>query len=140
MPGHLTRRQTALLLISTAWVAHGVTILHQPGHLDADEAIIFELWPLWLRIGIWLVCGLAGLLLAVSRRARAESWGWALAVIPPAVRVVAYLWSFVMWAIPGAPGGEWASAAYATYWVAVLLLTYWVARWPESGAAPKEVA
>ena len=138
MPRHLTRRQTALLLISIAWLAHGVTIWHQPGYLDADEAIIFELWPLWLRIGIWLVCGLGGALLAVSRRARAEPWGWALAVIFPAVRVVSYAWSFAMWVIPGAPGGEWVSAAYAAYWVAMLLLAYGVARWPEPGVAPKE--
>ena len=136
----MTRRRTALLLISVAWVCHGVTILHQPGHLDADEAIIFELWPLWLRISIWLVCGLAGVLLAVSRRARAESWGWALAVIPPAQRVVAYLWSLAMWVIPGAPGGEWVSVFYAVYWTAILALIYRLARWPELDAAPKEAA
>ena len=136
----MTRRRTALLLISVAWVAQGITIWHQPGHLDADEAIIFELWPLWLRIGIWLVCGLAGALLAVSRRARAESWGWALAVIPPAQRVVAYLWSLAMWVIPGAPGGEWVSIFYAIYWTAILALIYRLARWPELGAAPKEAA
>ena len=47
----MTRRRTALLLISVAWVCHGVTILHQPGWQDADEAILFEMWPLWLRIG-----------------------------------------------------------------------------------------
>ena len=134
----MTRRHTALLLISVAWVCHGVTLLHQPGHLDADEAIVFELWPLWLRISIWLVCGLGGVLLAVSRRARAEPWGWALAVIPPAVRVVAYLWSLVMWVIPGAPGGEWVSAFYVVHWAAILAVIYRLARWPELGAAPKE--
>lgn len=136
----MTRRRTALLLISVAWVCHGVTILHQPGWRDPGEAILFEMWPLWLRIGIWLVCGLAGIVLAASANHRAEALGFALAVIPPTLRVVSYGWSVLMWVIPGAPGGEWASAAYATYWVAVLLLAYWVARWPEPGAAPKGAA
>ena len=129
----MTHRRTALLLISVAWVAHGVTILHQPGWRDADEAILFELWPLSVRIGIWLVCGLAGIILAAAANHRAEALGFALAVIPPTLRVVSYGWSVLMWAIPGAPGGEWASAFYGVYWLAILALIYRLSRWPEPG-------
>ena len=129
----MTRRRTALLLISVAWVCHGVTILHQPGWRDADEAICFEMWPLPVRIGIWLVCGLAGIILAAAANHRAEALGFALAVIPPTLRVVSYGWSVLMWAIPGAPGGEWASVFYGVYWSAILALIYRLARWPEPG-------
>ena len=127
----MTRRQTALLLVSIAWLANGITIWHQPGYRDLDEAIIFEVWPLWVRIGIWLVCGLAGVLLALARRPRAESLGWALAVVPPLIRLVGYGWSVAAWIIPGAPGGEPAALAYGAYWSALLVLVWWLARWPE---------
>lgn len=129
----MTRRRPALLLISVAWVCHGVTILHQPGWRDPGEAILFELWPLWLRIGIWLVCGLAGIILAAAVNPRAEALGFAFAVIPPTLRVVSYGWSVLMWVIPGAPGGEWASVFYGAYWSAILALIYRLARWPEPG-------
>ena len=129
----MTHRRTALLLISVAWVCHGVTILHQPGWRIPDEAICFETWPLSVRIGIWLACGLAGTILAAAANPRAEALGFALAVIPPTLRVVSYGWSVLMWAIPGAPGGEWASAFYAIYWSAILVLIYRLSRWPEPG-------
>ena len=127
----MTRRQTALLLISIAWLAHGITIWHQPGYRDLDEAIIFELWPLALRIGIWLVCGTAGIILAITRRPHAESLGFALAVVPPLIRLIGYVWSVAAWIIPGEPCGAPAALAYGAYWSALLVLVWWLARWPE---------
>ena len=128
-----TRRRQALTLLALAWIAHGITILHQPGWRNTDEAIIYEMWPAGLRIGIWAGCGLVALVLSrvSARDSRLQAVAWALLTIPPTIRVVAHLWSALMWIIPGAPGGEPVAIAYAVWWAAICTLVAMLARWPE---------
>lgn len=138
----LPRRRLALYLIGAAWISHGFTIMHNPGPRVMDQAIIYENWPLQLRVLIWVLAGVLALGLAANGTARAQALGWALAIVPPTIRVVSYLWSVLMWLIPGAPGGEPLSLAYVGFWGSLVGIVWLVSRWAEptpQPAAPEDV-
>ena len=127
----MTTRGTALALLGLMWIGRGLVIAHDPGTPNPDEAILHMRLDVVLRIGLWVGTGIIALAVCWSRHWVTQLIGWAAVVIMPAERAISYLWSLLMWVIPGAPGGTPWAPAYALWWVANVVLLLVMARWTE---------
>lgn len=128
----LGRRGAVLLALGVAWVARGITILHDPGVHIPDHAIIHNLLPPAFRMALWVTTGLVAV--ATAWHVRTQWAGWAALILLPAERIGSHAWSAAMWAIPG-PTGTPYSAAYAAYWSALVVVILALSRWREDSEA-----
>ena len=136
IPATLGRRGAVLLALGIAWVARGVTILHDPGLHVPDHAIIHNLLPPAFRLTLWVSTGVVAVATAWCNRA--QGVGWAALILLPAERIGSHAWSVAMWAVPGPPTGTPYSIAYAVYWLAlivVILAILAISRWREDSEA-----
>lgn len=134
----MTRRRRALVLIGILHAAMAVNLLTRPAMpADPAAAILHEmLLPIWVRVALW--AGVAAACIVIGLVGRGERLGWVLAVAMPAERAMSYLWSGLMWIVPGWPPGALSSWATATVWLVIGLLVRHIASWPEP--EPREVA
>ncbi|MET9470155.1 hypothetical protein ABZY44_36260 [Streptomyces sp. NPDC006544] len=113
---HLGWRGLALAGVGACWIWYGVglVVTARPGVVAAAAPVIrlmcVQGWG-----GVWIACGLAGVLTAALRPGR-DLVGFAGMFLPPAVWGLAFLGS----AATGAYGTAWASAPL--YLAAVLLI------------------
>lgn len=129
----LTRRQAAMLLIAAAWLSRGIVYAIE-GHrtiIAQDEQLLFTLWPDWVTAATWTGGALIATVVVLSRRPRWEHVGWAALTIAPSLRAASYLWSFLMWAIPGLPHGSRESIWWGIYWAAQVAIVSMIASWPK---------
>lgn len=124
------RRRLILALVGVVHLAMALQLSSGPiRSIDPGVAILHEMLPLPLRIGMWLSLGLACLGLAVHDRT--EWIGWAAAMVMPIERAASYAWSGLMWLIPGWPPGAVASWGVSLLWLAISGVLYVVATWEE---------
>lgn len=118
------------MILGVMWVMFGLAILGSSGlEYSIDEAVLFVFIPREARATLWIVSGLLGA--ASSIRAIPEWIGFMSLVVMPMQRVVAYLWSFLMWVIPGLPGGSLVSLWEGIGWASFTFLVAWIASWHE---------
>lgn len=129
----LTNRQGALLILALAYVGQSTMMFHNPGLLIHDQAILYEWWPLWVRLGLWIIPALLMAVTAVSHNVMHQVVGWQAAIIPVLVHLASHLWSLLMWIIPGAPGGSLLSVSYITWWSAIGGLVLFLSRMDDDG-------
>lgn len=94
--------------------------------LDPDRAILFEGWPIHLRVGLWLASALVVALGAANPRW--ETVAFAAAVVMPIERSIGHLWSWGHHLIPGTPPGDPLGWGPALLWLSIAALTIQIAR------------
>ena len=120
-------QRTFLTVIGTAWLCRAAQVWFAPELSHPSWAILHDMIPLQLRIALWTGTGLAAL--ACGRWGRAPL-GLALAIIMPVERCISYLWSSLMFALPGDPPGHLASLAWCGWWASLATAIALVACWP----------
>ena len=126
----LGRRGLVLAFLSIMWIMQGLIIHTSPGNRLAEQAILFEvLLDPRIRIAVWMVTGVLGLVCAFS--VKTQWLGWSVMCIAPIERTISYLWSFAMWAVPDAPPGKLDSIVLAVYWACWTIIIGLLASWSE---------
>lgn len=93
-PGGLARRLgyrgLALTMFGAMFAVIGVGVLGNPVR---DAQLLHTLLPIWVRVGLWTVAGLSGVVTAW--RARWQPLGFAALTIPPAERALSFTWAMI---------------------------------------------
>lgn len=100
---------------------------------DEDSAVFFSLWPPAARVGVWLVAGLIALV--ATTRPGWRDVGFMAIGFAFGQRLSGHLWSWLMWAVPGAPGGDMYAIAWVAWWALLLWILWLMARWVEDRGA-----
>ena len=116
----LGSRRSAALLLAAAWAGYALIIL-VPEHV---------------RQVLWLVAAVAAITGALWRRG--EPLAWIAASAPPYLYAASHLGSWLMFVIPGTPGGTEQAGGYAIFWAALAGLTTLLSRWAEDSPARLE--
>lgn len=123
------RQSVALLMVAMIHVGRGLRLM-----LDTDPpyspetAVLHDLLPHGWHAAAWLVVGALLVALALTKARR----GWWLAILLPTLTTISYLWSVVMWAVPGPPPGSPSALGQVIIWAAIVGWIYVTAGWPES--------
>ena len=125
-----------LLLFSIVWIVVGWSITL--GDPDPEHMIPIEYLGTKFRVGLWYGCALIATIVAFRRnggsRERGDSFGFAVLMIPPALRAISY---WVAWAqgLLGL-GGHIALWPEAVVWSVICIIVYRLARRPEMPRRP----
>lgn len=123
------RRGAVLALVGAMQLLFGVIlVLHSPAP-NPNDAVLFEYLPIMARSSLWVSYGVVALV--CSMRREWQKWGWAAAVLMPAQRAIAYLWSAVMWVVPGPPPGRLGSVLESLVWAMVTVTLVLASSWLE---------
>ena len=98
------RNRAVLSLLGLMSMARG-GIVHADRIDDADipaRAVLYEVWPVDLRVWLWLALGLTAVILAWTPWRR---YGWIAVVVMPAQRLLSHAWSLWHYLAPGWPPG-----------------------------------
>ena len=117
-----------LIVIGFLYISRGVQIWIAPEETVPSWALLHQMLPSGLHVGLWMVTGLISLIAGLKGKTPS---GFFVIMIMPAECVVSYAWSFVMYLIPGEPQGHLGSLAWFVWWVYFLLVLNLVAAWPE---------
>lgn len=117
-PGY---RPTALVLFSCIWFSVGLGLMTRPAQVEAEHPLPLEYLPLWLRVALWWLPALAGLVNAFWPPGQ-DKWGWAFLSIPATFRVFSYSVAAMF---------GWLDATYAASWAVIIGILTLIAFWPE---------
>jgi hypothetical protein len=117
--GRLGYPGLVLLVFGWFWFLIGVGVYVRP---DYSPQLIHTHLPVWIRVTLWLVCGVGGMILAWSRRLHPVGFG--LLVLPPAERSFSYSFAFFH-----GPSLVWLVAA--SVWCSMTFAVLLFASWPE---------
>ena len=134
MQDRLGKRGVSLFLFGVMWVALGVETVDSHYSYYPEEAVLFTFLPIWLRLGMWTVTGLIAIWASTASWKNAQAVGFAVLVIMPVQRVAGYLWSFLMWAIPGDAMGSFLSLWSSAKWACLAILVAVIGSWHETAA------
>ena len=128
------RRGAVLALVGAMQLLFGVMlVLHAPIP-NPNDAVLFEYLPVMARSALWMSFGAVALI--CSTRREWQKWGWAATVLMPAQRAIAYLWSAVMWVVPGPPPGRLGSVLESLVWTMTTVTLVLVSSWLEDSPKP----
>ena len=113
----VTPRRWALLWVALGHVGMAAWVSDPRLTVDPDRAILWEGWPIGLRVALWLIA--ATIVLAGALRPRWESVAFAAAMVMPIERAAGYLWSWVHHLLPGAPPGDQLGWGPALVWASI---------------------
>lgn len=130
----MTFRCKTLRLLGLLWVIMGLTVLFAGSPIDPGNAILYEVWPVHLRVFMWIATGVPAII--ASYRCRGTMTGFALLLVMPVERASALIWSQIQWIIPGPPPGT-IGIAGAILWLLIGALIWNLSRWPDSKVATK---
>ena len=117
----LTTKSQMLLLMGFVWCLIGYGVLE---NVAVQLPGVFHIpIPAPIRGALWIGPGLFAIYAALSRRGKSVALG--LLQIMPVVRISSYLWAWLMWLIPGEPGG-YASGWYQAAFHSVLVMAVWI--------------
>ena len=122
----VTPRRWALLWVALGHVGVAAWVSDPRLTVDPDRAILWEGWPIGLRVALWLIA--ATIVLAGALRPRWESIAFAAAMVMPIERAAGYLWSWVHHLLPGAPPGDQLGWGPALVWASSAALIALVGR------------
>ena len=122
----ITPRRWALLWVALGHVGMAAWVSDPRLTVDPDRAILWEGWPIGLRVALWLIA--ATIVLAGALRPRWESIAFAAAMVMPIERAAGYLWSWVHHLLPGAPPGDQFGWGPALVWASIAALIALVGR------------
>ena len=122
----VTPRRWALLWVALGHVGMAAWVSDPRLTVDPDRAILWEGWPIGLRVALWLIA--ATIVLAGALRPRWESIAFAAAMVMPIERAAGYLWSWVHHLLPGAPPGDQLGWGPALVWACIAALIALVGR------------
>ena len=122
----ITPRRWALLWVALGHVGMAAWVSDPRLTVDPDRAILWEGWPIGLRVALWLIA--ATIVLAGALRPRWESIAFAAAMVMPIERAAGYLWSWVHHLLPGAPPGDQLGWGPALVWASIAALIALVGR------------
>ena len=121
------RNALALALLGVGAIGQGLAVWLESSVIpNPDHAIVYEMWPIWLRLSLWFGCGAAALLLAFTPM---RPLGWIAALVMPMERSMSHGWSLAMWLIPGHPPGVETAGPQFIFWTAIALLIYIMSGW-----------
>ena len=119
-------RRWALLWVALGHVGMAAWVSDPRLTVDPDRAILWEGWPIGLRVALWLIA--ATIVLAGALRPRWESIAFAAAMVMPIERAAGYLWSWIHHLLPGAPPGDQLGWGPALVWASIAALIALVGR------------
>ena len=119
-------RRWALLWIAAGHIGMAAWVSDPRIAANPDRAILWEGWPIGLRVTLWLIA--ATIALAGACWSRWESIAFAAAMVMPIERAAGYLWSWVHHLLPGAPPGDQLSWGPALVWASTAALIALVGR------------
>ena len=122
----ITPRRWALLWVALGHVGMAAWVSDPRLTVDPDRAILWEGWPIGLRVALWLIA--ATIVLAGALRPRWESIAFAAAMVMPIERAAGYLWSWIHHLLPGAPPGDQLGWGPALVWASIAALIALVGR------------
>lgn len=134
MQERLGKRGVSLFLLGVMWVSLGVETMDSHLNSSIEEAVLFTYLPIWLRLGLWVLTGLVAVWASTANWKNAQAVGFAVLVVMPIQRVIGYLWSFMMWAIPGDAAGSFLSLWSAAKWACLAVLVAVIGSWHETVA------
>lgn len=124
----MSRHCRVILVLASMWLARAGQIWAAPERTLPEWSLLHNLVPVWLRVGLWAVTALAAIILAMRGRHRGA---YVALSLMPAERAFSYVWSALMWVIPGHPVGYGPSVLWATWWAGTTVLLVIVAGWPD---------
>ena len=119
-------RRWALLWIAAGHVGMAAWVSYPRLTVDPARAILWEGWPIGLRVTLWLIA--ATIVLAGALRPRWESIAFGAAMVMPIERAAGYLWSWIHHLLPGAPPGDQLGWGPALVWASIAALIALVGR------------
>ena len=119
-------RRWALLWIAAGHIGMAAWVSDPRITVNPDRAILWEGWPIGLRVTLWLVA--AAIVLVGALRPRWESIAFGAAMVMPIERSAGYLWSWVHHLLPGAPPGDQLGWGPALVWACIAALIALVGR------------
>ena len=122
----ITPRRWALLWVALGHVGMAAWASDPRIAVNPDRAILWEGWPIGIRVTLWLIA--ATIVLAGALRPRWESVAFAAAMVMPIERAAGHLWSWVHHLLPGAPPGDPLGWGPALVWLSVAALIALVGR------------
>ena len=128
------RRSGALITIGGLFVLMGMIVLTEKSPINLGETILYEPFPLWLRVSGWVASGLVAVLCAF--RVRWQDWGYRALFLMPAERLFSHSWAGWHSVWPGGlPGQGWAALWAVCLWAGIVWHLYRLAGWSEDVVA-----
>lgn len=118
-------RAEHMLLAGAIWCLFGVRSLTLPPP-DQVPSVIHLLIPPMTTGALWIVTGLAAMLLAPFRRG--SDWGLLLLIVQPGLRMFSYAYAWIAELIPGPPPGDPQGWYLASLYLAMVLWTRLISR------------
>ena len=122
----ITPRRWALLWIAAGHVGMAAWVSDPRITVNPDRAILWEGWPVGLRVALWLIA--ATIVLAGALRPRWEPIAFGAAMVMPIERAAGHLWSWAHHLLPGAPPGDQLGWGPALVWASIAALIALVGR------------
>jgi hypothetical protein len=116
-------RGIALTLFALAFVGIGLGTPYSP---PAPPELLYSLIPIWVRVVVWIGCGVVAFVGAVSRRDEWQSWGFAVLLIP---LLGERLLSYVGAVLVEDNTMRWAAGGFV--WFLFTGIVTLIAAWPE---------
>ena len=124
----LGTRGTVLVMLGLVFLARAAAVWTEDSW-PLDAAVFYDRIPRGVRSIMWGMCGVtAGV---CARRPRWHPVGFTAAIVMPIERATAHLWSFIMWVVPGAPGGDIAGLFWWIQWTCYATVIWRLGRWAE---------
>lgn len=130
------RRGAWLIILGAVWFVFGLGVLLDP--IPPRPGVLSDYLPAWVDAAGWWVTGVVAVA-AGLRGDREDWWGHVALYVMPAVRLVSFAFSWLLWlgssvvaaTFPDAHVLGWAPGWYAaSVWLLVSLMLRLIADWP----------
>ena len=125
-PGSLTARRWALLWVALGHLGMAAWVSDPRLTINPDRAILWESWPVHLRVSLWVLSAL--IVITGACWPRWESVAFGAAMIMPIERAAGHLWSWAHHIMPGHPPGDPIGFGPAVVWASTAALIALVGR------------
>lgn len=130
-------RCEAMIFLGVLWILFGVGVL--TGASDPPEDMIFVRFPQEIRAMAWAGTGIGAIVTGWGSSGTSKALGGLMAM--PLLRVVSYLWSYILYLIPGVNPGEYPKAWFwGVMYFALMMLVMFVVHIPpgllRTGSSP----
>lgn len=137
LSGRYGRRGTWLIVLGVVWIFFGAGVLLDPN--PQHSWVIYECVPLGVQAAAWWVTGSIAVLQGLRGPSHVDTLGHVALYVMPAVRVIAFALSWVLWVVSSLlvrldvahASIGWSVGWYAAVvWSLVSLMLRLIASWP----------